>query len=428
MPRLQVHSKATTPASAEQAWSLVRDFCAPWHPLVESMTAERDDGGLVRRFTVDGDDTVYRERLTWFSDSERAMSYRHVEGIAGVERYDGHLSVAPAGPGAEITMSADILAGGARAEEIAHGTQAVFDAGTSAVATLAQDAKPEGEAQQPRPEAAIRGIKADGNPELALNVSGGKSGTLCLFLHGIGGNKSNWDSQLGAIAPVCRAAALDLRGYGGSSSGQAPTTIGDYIDDILRVADTLEAGKFVLCGLSYGAWIAASFAVAHPARLSGLALAGGCTGMSEAGAGEIDAIRRNRIAPLEAGKTPADIAPDVVEIIAGPGAGDAARTELLKSMQAIPAPTYADALRCFTNPPGRLDLSRITMPVLLMTGEADRLAPPGEIRGVARRIWEASPHPDVRFEVVGGAGHVCNLERPGACNRILGEFIARVIG
>jgi pimeloyl-ACP methyl ester carboxylesterase len=85
-------------------------------------------------------------------------------------------------------------------------------------------------------------------------------------------------------------------------------------------------------------------------------------------------------------------------------------------MAAIPAATYRDALTCFTNPLERFDFSRLTMPVLMMTGEHDRLAPPAEIRGIAGRIWDSAPRPDVRFEVIPDAGHVCNVEQPEAYN------------
>jgi pimeloyl-ACP methyl ester carboxylesterase len=127
--------------------------------------------------------------------------------------------------------------------------------------------------------------------------------------------------------------------------------------------------------------------------LAGLALSGGCTGMSEAGPEEREAFRTSREVPLDAGQTPADFAPAVVE-----GAGWPQRdpmpckAQLLSdSMAAIPsARTYRDALVCFTNPRERFDFSRLSMPVLMMTGEHDRLASPSEIRG--RR----KPHPDSR--------------------------------
>ena len=127
--------------------------------------------------------------------------------------------------------------------------------------------------------------------------------------------------------------------------------------------------------------------------------------------------------PLNAGQVPADFAPAVVKVLAGPDAPDAVKADLLASMAAIPATTYRDALLCFTNPLERFDFSRLTMPILMMTGEHDRLAPPAEIRAVAGRIWDSAPRPDVRFEVIPGAGHVCNIEAPDAYNRHLTDFL-----
>jgi pimeloyl-ACP methyl ester carboxylesterase len=59
----------------------------------------------------------------------------------------------------------------------------------------------------------------------------------------------------------------------------------------------------------------------------------------------------------------------------------------------------------------------------MMTGEHDRLAPPSEIRGVARRILQEARLASVRFEVIPDAGHVCNVEQPQAYNAILLEWL-----
>jgi len=148
--------------------------------------------------------------------------------------------------------------------------------------------------------------------------------------------------------------------------------------------------------------------------------------MSEAGPDEREAFRVSREVPLNAGQVPADFAPAVVKVLAGPDASEATRQTLFDSMAAIPAATYRDALNCFTNPLERFDFAKLTMPVLMMTGEHDRLAPPQEIRGIAGRIWDAAPRPDVRFEVIPGAGHVCNVEKPVAYNRHLLSFLGRL--
>lgn len=424
----QVHVTGHAAAEPAEVWAVVGDFCGAWHPAIAEMRAEHDArGALIRAFTAKGEHTLYREQLTYRSDSDRVLAYTHLEGIAGAERYDARLQVfADERGGSRIEWSAWISASPDRAPTIAAGTKAIFEMGIAALDDIVGASAPnDGASVEPR-DAGLETVFIAGDPRLAITVTPQRPGPLVLFLHGIGGARTNWLAQLHAVAPTLRAAALDLRGYGESQLGPSQSTIEDYCDDILRVAEALGATRLVLCGLSYGSWIAASFAMRHPDMLAGLVLSGGCTGMSEAGVAEREAFRTAREVPLDAGKTPADFAPAVVDILAGPHAGEAVRQALYTSMAAIPAATYRDALHCFTHPPERLDFSRLTMPVLMMTGRFDRLASPMEIRGVANRIAEATPRACVRFEVIEDAGHVCNVERPGAFNRVLGEFLAEV--
>lgn len=429
MARERVHVIGFASADPAAVWSVAREFCEGWHPLVDRIRAETDSrGSVIRAFSVRGEGGVYRERLSYFSDSDRVLGYSLLEGIAGVESYDARLTVSPAeDAGSVMTWSANISARSERIGAIAAGTRTIFETGMTALgAVAARGMAPASKRPAEASPARISTLSIDSAPRLSLTTTAGRDGPLCLFLHGIGGGKRNWTGQLDAVGGTMRAAALDLRGYGGSSLGIGQSTIDDYCADIVRVADVLGAPRLVLCGLSYGSWIATSFAMRHPERLAGLVLSGGCTGMSEAGPDEREAFRLSREVPLDAGQTPADFAPAVVKVLAGPGASDAVRAELASTMAAIPATTYRDALVCFTNPLERFDFARLTMPVLMMTGEHDRLAPPAEIRGVAGRIADMSASPDVRFEVIAGAGHVCNLEQPGIYNNLLVEFLGRL--
>ena len=428
-----VSSHGEVAVSADQVWSLVRDFCHPWHPAIDTMEKEYDAAGRqIRVFTVKEDNTVYKERLSWFSDSDRSMAYTHVQGIAAVEHYNARLSIHDNANGtATVSMEASLTADEPRATDIAAGTQVIFDHAIDAIQSLLQSPPSPPQVVQLDSEVASPDIIAiKGSPTLTVSASSGPdadNNTLCLFLHGIGGNRRNWNAQLTAVAPYCNVAALDLRGYGDSAAGEAQSTIDNYCDDIQRVATSFNATKLILCGLSYGAWIATSFATRYPDHLSALVLAGGCTGMSEAKEAEREAFRRSREVPLSKGRTPADFAPEIVSILAGPDSTQSVRNELLASMQAIPAETYADALRCFTSPTETFDFTKINMPVLLMTGEADKLAPPHEIKQVAERIHRAAPQSDVRYECIARAGHVCNLEAPSQYNTPLIELIQRVV-
>ncbi|MCC0080463.1 MAG: alpha/beta fold hydrolase [Rhodobacter sp.] len=423
--RVQVHGKLA--ASADAVWSVARDFCGLWHPAMTSIRAESGPGGApIRAFTVAGEDTLYREQRTYFSDSDRVLGYTHLAGIAGVQAYDARVSVTPTDDGCVVQWTATVSAPADRLAPICTGTRAILEMGIEALGRAAREATMPAPAPLPAP-VALSTMVFDDLPRLGVTVTPDTGDTtLAVFLHGIGGARGNWDAQLAVAGTVMRCAALDLRGYGDSTLGPRPSGVDDYCADILRLRAHLGADRLVLVGLSYGSWIATSFAMRHPEMLAGLVLSGGCTGMSEAGPDEREAFRVSREVPMDAGQVPADFAPAVVKVLAGPNASDETRRKLYESMAAIPAPTYRDALVCFTNPLEKFDFSRMTMPVLMMTGEYDRLAPPAEIRAVAGRIWDAAAQPDVQFEVITDAGHVCNVEQPAAYGRRLLDFLGRV--
>lgn len=433
MAREQVHVTGHSAADLSSVWAVAGDFCGAWHPAIAEIRLERDArGAQVRAFKAKGEDTVYREQLVYRSDSDRVLSYIHLEGISGVESYTARLQVSPdENGGSRIDWSAQLSAAPERAMEIAAGTRAIFQMGIDALAKLETSGAPvsgtAGISPEDPADDTFETAFIEGDPRLALTVTPPRDGPLVLFLHGIGGGRSNWMPQLKAVAPNLRAAALDLRGYGESQPGSSQSNVDDYCADIVRAMEHMGADRSILCGLSYGSWIATSFAMRYPEKLAGLVLSGGCTGMSEAGIEERAAFRQSREIPLDQGRTPADFSPAVVNVIAGPDAGEDMRRQLLDSMAAIPVATYRDAIVCFTNPAERFDFSKLSMPVLMMTGEHDRLAPPAEIRAIAIRISEALPDACVRFEMIPGAGHVCNMEQPAIYNAILGEFLSELI-
>jgi pimeloyl-ACP methyl ester carboxylesterase len=57
------------------------------------------------------------------------------------------------------------------------------------------------------------------------------------------------------------------------------------------------------------------------------------------------------------------------------------------------------------------------MPTLVLCGERDRIN-----MKLSRELAERLPH--ACFEVVPGAGHVANLDNPGAFNALLRDFLA----
>jgi len=434
VPSASVHCVRTLKASAADVWRVLGTFDVSWHPgIAECALLRAPDGALMRVFTdVDGGE--YEERRTYLSDTDRVLCYALTKGVDGLLNYAARVEVTENNDGAVVTWHAEISAASGRLEAIVAGTEAIFEAGLDALSQLPHARSVPRSALTPSTTEG-RDVVIKGLPKLTLlkgELTGADSDTLVLFLHGIGGNASNWNGQIKALGSQYAVAALNLRGYGCSTLGHAPSQVDDYCEDIHHVARTLGVKRLVLVGLSYGSWIATSYALRHGDMMAGLVLAGGCTGMSEADPRERENFRVSREVPLDAGQTPSDFAPAVVDIIKGPNATDTQIEEMRASMAAIPAETYRDALQCFTNPLEQFDFARLDCPVLMMTGEYDRLAPPDEIRRVSERIMEArqamGQSADVQFEVVEGAGHICTLEASDQVNGLLHRFLSRLPG
>ena len=417
--------------AADYVWAVLGDFDLGWHPFVAACNLSRDpSGALVRAFdTTDGGHLV--EQRTYISDSDRVLCYTALSGIEGAFNYTARVNVTSDADGSVITWHADIMAQSDRITTIADGTRAVFEAGFDALQSgqMTPSAKKRGKVTH----TGTVNDAIEGTPHLSILTSQATQmhgGTLVLLLHGIGGQASNWTEQITGLGADYRIAALNLRGYGDSTLGFSQTQMDDYCDDILVTMKHFAADRLVLVGLSMGSWVATSFAMRHGDKLAGLVLAGGCTGMSEADPAERENFRISREVPLSQGQRPADFADAVVDVIAGPTAGNGVRTMLHRSMSDISTQTYRDALNCFCNPLETFDFAKITCPVMMITGQHDRLAPPDEIRRVSERILSevsgTGRRADVRFEVLQDAGHVCNLEQPEAFNAHLRQFMERL--
>jgi hypothetical protein len=97
MPR--PHSSAVIPASADEVWSLVRDFdgLPGWHPAIAQSSLDSGspaEVGSVRRLVL-GDGGVVVERLLTLDDTDRSYTYLILKSPFPVRRYLSTIRVAP---------------------------------------------------------------------------------------------------------------------------------------------------------------------------------------------------------------------------------------------------------------------------------------------------------------------------------------------
>ncbi|HEX5008606.1 MAG TPA: alpha/beta hydrolase [Hyphomonadaceae bacterium] len=108
-----------------------------------------------------------------------------------------------------------------------------------------------------------------GDQTIRVAVEG--SGPLVLMVHGFPESWSSFRHQMGPVAEAgFTAAAIDVRGYGGSSRPHAVEAydMASIVADNQAVADQLGGGKAILVGRDWGAPIVWSSALIDPKRFT----------------------------------------------------------------------------------------------------------------------------------------------------------------
>jgi pimeloyl-ACP methyl ester carboxylesterase len=242
------------------------------------------------------------------------------------------------------------------------------------------------------------------------------SDTPVLFLHGFPHNRALWAPQLGALAAPARTICMDLRGFGESDVAQHDGVDG-YADDAAALLDALGIDRAVIAGLSMGGYAALAFWRRHRDRVRALVL---CDTRATA---DSDTQRESRRAmkALVAESGSMAVANQMIAGMVGattrsknPELAD----ELHRMMSLAPVEGMLYALDALmTRPDSTPTLATIDVPTLIVVGDEDTLTPVADSRVMQLAI------PGSRLEIIAGAGHVSNMERPATFNHVLSEFL-----
>jgi 3-oxoadipate enol-lactonase len=264
--------------------------------------------------------------------------------------------------------------------------------------------------------AAIRTRHIPGTPGLTVDESG--TGELVLFMHGIGGNRTNWTRQVQNFGEHCLAVAWDARGYNGSEDYDGELDFSDFARDILRLLKFYGRKKLHLVGLSMGGRIAQDFYALFPQHVATLTIVASFTGFQNFSDADRQKFLSLRLKPLvEEGKEPRDIAPVVAKTLCSPNATEEQYQRLVASMAALHKGSYIKTVKATTLYDRTAELDRIAVPTLLVFGEADTLTTADMGRQMHARIKGS------KLVVVPKSGHLVNLEQPDAFEAALEPFL-----
>ena len=249
----------------------------------------------------------------------------------------------------------------------------------------------------------------------------GRGTRTLVFLHGIGGGHSAFDDQLERFAGDARTIAWDMPGYG-QSPPLEPMTFAGLADALAALLDARGVERAILVGHSMGGMVAQEFVARRPDRVAALVL----YATSPAFGGPAGDWQRRflaeRLRPLDDGKTPADIAPELIGAMTGDGADPRGVARAIACMSAVPVATYRAALHCLVAFDRRESLGTIRCPTLALAGERDRVASPAVVERMAQAI------PTATYRMLAGVGHLANLEQPALFEAALGDFLDTLSG
>lgn len=241
-------------------------------------------------------------------------------------------------------------------------------------------------------------------------------GTPLVLVHGFPLDWRMWEAQVAELSSRCRVIAPDLRGFGHSRS-DAPFTIESQADDLHVLLDEVGALPCVLAGLSMGGYIALAHARKYGVDLRGLVLvdtkAEGDTPEQKEGRQKmIELVRTNGSKAVAEQMLPKMLSADALR-------NRPAVVQTLRTiMETCPPTTIENALVAMRDRPDQTPyLASISVPALIVVGEADAITPPAVAQAMQRRI------PRSQLVTITGAGHMSPIEQPAQVNRPLSRFV-----
>lgn len=237
-----------------------------------------------------------------------------------------------------------------------------------------------------------------------------------VLVHGLGGSSNTFQPQMPALTNY-RVIRIDLPGAGRSPVPPEDLSIEAFVAAVATASKALGVTRAHFGAHSMGTLVVQKLAAAQPDLVASLTLFGGLVEPPEAArTGLMGRVKTARSEGME---------PIADQIIAATLSAEtkasrpAATAFVRESLMRQPPEGYAKhcaALSQATMADHRL----ITAPTLLLTGDADVVAPPSMAHTLADRISKSS------LTILDRCGHWSTIEKPVECNERMLSFLQRV--
>jgi pimeloyl-ACP methyl ester carboxylesterase len=241
------------------------------------------------------------------------------------------------------------------------------------------------------------------------------AGPALLLMHGVGGSSRSFRAQLEGLAGRFRVIAWDAPGYGDSAPREP--LLDSYAEAVIELLDHLKVQSPHILGHSMGGVVAQGVAGLATTRVGCLILSSTFTGYAQPEGSPLADSWKARLRDIQS-LSAAEFGQARARTMLADSAGKAVREEAA----AIASEVRHDGLRAASELLHTADTRGIArglaMPVLVITGERDRIIPPAQSAEMADLIVGCQ-----RAELL-EVGHAAYLEDPPAYNATLNDFLA----
>lgn len=260
----------------------------------------------------------------------------------------------------------------------------------------------------------------------------GQGNPVFVLLHGFGASLFSWREVMVPLSVYGQVIAYDRPAFGlterpmpGNWQGENPYGVPAQVEMLAGLMDVLGVDKAILVGNSLGGTIAMNFALKYPERVQALILVDPAVYNSGGGPQWIKPLlgtpQMNHLGPLIARRI-LNSGPELLEL-AWHDPTKLTSEVVASYRQPLQIENWDRALWELTKAPGGVDLpahlGEFNLPVLVVTGDDDRIVP------TADSIRLAGELPGAELVVIPAAGHVPQEEQPGKFMESILDFLVR---
>jgi pimeloyl-ACP methyl ester carboxylesterase len=260
----------------------------------------------------------------------------------------------------------------------------------------------------------------------------GEGEPVFILLHGFGASLFSWHAVMEPLSQYGTVIAFDRPAFGLTErpmtwEGESPYSPQAQVDLLLGLLDHFNVERAILVGNSAGGTVAMNFYLQHPDRVQALILVD--PAVYEGGGGPswlrpfYNTPQMNHLGPLFV----RSIQSSGMDLIKTAWYDPAKITQATRDGYTRPlkADNWDRALWYFTAASQVSDLPQrlgeFTLPVLVITGDTDKIVP------TANSIQLAGELPNAALVVIPQAGHVPHEEQPGLFMQAVDEFLRQTL-